>query len=203
MKSIAVKEKRERALGARLFLKGNRCNSPKCAMVRNPNRPGQHGAKRHNVSEFGRQLQEKQKLQLTYGVSNRQLAALFETHPKNKILKLLEHRLDRMVCLMGLARSPRIARQYITHGHITVNNKKVKAPSYVTRPGETIGVREASRLKPGLAAGVKASLEDAKVPDWVSIDVERLSGTIAREMEIDESSLPFNIALVGEYYARS
>src|SRR3989338_11242533 len=96
-----IKEKTERALGTRLFLKAERCNSPKCVMIRRPYRPGQHGQKRHTVSEYGKQLQEKQKIQYIYGLNNRQMMNLFRKfNEKEKLLSALEHRLDRVVFLL-------------------------------------------------------------------------------------------------------
>ncbi len=140
-----VKEKRERALGTKLFLKAERCNSPKCATVRKPQRPGVHGAKRRSVSEYGRQLQEKQKARLIYGLTNKQIENLFTKMSKEQILSRLEKRIDRVVFLLGLAKSPRISRQLVSHGHILVNNRKVRSPSFTVKIGDKIEIRPESK----------------------------------------------------------
>src|ERR1051325_7417861 len=106
-----IKEKKERALGVKLFLKSDRCNSPKCVMVRRPARPGVHGAKRHTVTDFGKQLQEKQKIQIVYGLNNRQMRNLFRDNSKEELVKILESRLDRVVFMAGLAENSPPPRQ--------------------------------------------------------------------------------------------
>ena len=98
-----TKEKKERSLGIKLFIKGDRCNSPKCAMVRHPYRPGQHGQARHSVSDFGKQLQEKQKIQIIYGLNNSQMMKMFRKYGKEEIMVKLESRLDHVVFLLGFS----------------------------------------------------------------------------------------------------
>jgi len=197
-----LKEKKERALGTRLFLKADRCNSPKCVMVRRPFRPGQHGQKRHTVSEFGKQLQEKQKIQFLYGLNNRQMMNLFRAYrEKGKILQALEHRLDRVVFLIGFADSPRIARQLISHGHIMVNGRKVTIPSFRFSVGDTVSIRpESKKLK--LFEGLNDKFKKYTPPAWLAIDAQKLEGKCVREFDMAEAQLPFDVSVVGEFYAR-
>jgi small subunit ribosomal protein S4 len=198
-----VKEKKERSLNAKLFLKADRCNSPKCVMVRRPYRPGPHGQKRHTVSEYGKQLQEKQKVQLMYGLTNRQMTNLFNKYSnKDDIVKMLEHRLDRVVFLLGLAGSSRIARQMISHGHITVNDRKVTVPSFHVSVKDAVSIRpESMRLK--VFVGIGESLKKNPTPPWLKItNAEQAKGECVSEFDIRDIQFPFDINLVGEFYAR-
>ena len=142
-------EKRERALGVKLFLKATRCVSPKCAMIRRPYKPGIHGNKKGRkkmASEYGRQLQEKQKVQFSYGLNNRQMRKLFRGKKETeKIMKFLEKRLDNIVFRLGFADSRSIGRQFISHGHFLVDGKKVSIPSYRVEIGEKISLNPNSR----------------------------------------------------------
>jgi small subunit ribosomal protein S4 len=196
-------EKKERSLGVKLFLKAERCNSPKCVMVRRPTRPGQHGQGRHNVSEYGKQLQEKQKIQFLYGLNNRQMATLFQSSKdKEKILQALEHRLDRVVFLLGFTGSPRIARQLISHGHVTVNGRKVTVPSFRVRIKDVISIRPESRsLK--LFEGIQLKLKKYSPPEWLKLFPDELKGECIRRFSIGQATqLPFDVNVVGEFYSR-
>lgn len=197
-----IKEKKERALGTKLFLKAERCDSPKCAMVRRPQRPGPHGTKRHNVSEYGRQLNEKQKLQIIYGLTNRQLGSLFSTHEsKVAVLGILERRLDRVVFLAGFAKSPRIARQLVSHGHILVNGKKVTIQSFLVKKGNVVSVRPESRTRK-LFEGLSEGLQRRQPPAWLALDADAWLVRAEGEPQVETAELPFDIGLVGEFYAR-
>lgn len=199
----SIKEKKERALGTKLFIKAERCSSPKCATVRKPYKPGMHGPKqrRFTVSEYGRQLQEKQKIQITYGLNNRQMVTLFKKQSKEKILHTLEKRLDKVVFLLGLAKSPRIARQLVSHGHILVNKRKITVPSYTVKIGDSIGIRpESQKLK--IFENIGEPLKKHDPPEWLKLDAGNLQGECTGEPQVDTSSLPFDINLVGEYYSR-
>ncbi len=196
-----VKEKKERSLGVKLFLKAERCNSPKCVTVRRPYRPGVHGqSHRRQPSEYGRELQEKQKLQLIYGLNNRQMMNLFSTKSPDEILKRLEKRLDRVVFLLGFAKSPRIARQLVSHGHILVNGRKVTIPSYYVKVGEKIEIRPESRSSK-MFEDVQMRLKQYNPPTWLKLDAPNLRGECVGEPMVT-GSLPFDINLVGEFYAR-
>lgn len=197
-----VKEKKERALNTKLFLKAERCNSPKCVMVRRPYRPGVHGRKRRSLSEYGRQLQEKQKIQLIYGLNNRQTRNLFKGHPAKKILGILERRLDRIVFLLGLALSMRIARQLVTHGHILVNERKTTFPAYKIRVGDVIAVAPGSR-KIKLFEDAALKLKKQEAPEGFQIDKENWQAKCVSPFKEDEAiRLPFDIDLVVQFYSR-
>ena len=195
-----IKEKRERALGTKLFLKAERCGSPKCVMIRRPYRPGVHGQKRHSVSDYGKQLREKQKIQIIYGLNNKQLSNLF-SKAKEKILLILEKRLDRTVYLLGFARSPRIGRQLIAHGHILVNGRKVTIPSYIVKIGDSIMIRPESKSSK-LFEDISIRLKQYEPPTWLKLDKSTLNGECVSEPQFDDAALPFDINLVGQYYSR-
>jgi small subunit ribosomal protein S4 len=198
-----VKEKKERALGTRLFLKPERSSSPKAAIVRRPYRPGQHGQKRHTVSEYGKQLNEKQKIQVVYGLTNRQLSTLFtRLGNKEKVMHALEHRLDRVVFLLGIAGSVRVARQLVSHGHITVNNRKLTISSYQVRIKDVIAVRKESRNSP-MFAELANHLKKYTPPSWLKItSPDEGSGECVKAFNPEETHFPFDINLVGEFYSR-
>lgn len=198
-----VKEKRERALGVRLFLKPERSASPKAAIVRRPYRPGPHGQKRHNVSDYGKQLNEKQKIQLTYGLTNRQMGNLFSRNKdKKKIIQALEHRLDRVVSLLGFAGSVRVARQLVSHGHIVVNGRKVTIPSFRVKVNDVVAIRDESRrLKAFEELGDR--LKKYNPPDWLELtSKEEFKGRCVKEFDPEGTQLSFDINLVGEFYSR-
>lgn len=198
-----IKEKKERALGTKLFLKAERCNSPKCVMVRRPSRPGVHGQKRHSVSEYGRQLQEKQKIQIIYGLNNRQTMVLFHKFKnKDRLLQSLEHRLDRVVFLLGLAESSRVTRQLISHGHVLVGGRKVTTPSFRVKIGDVISIRpESKKLK--IFEETSDKLKKYTPPTWLKLlSIEELKGECIKLCDPGEIQFPFDINLVGEFYSR-
>ncbi len=196
-----VKEKRERALGTHLGLKGERCNSPKCAAVRKPYPPGVHGPqnqRRRSVSEFGRQIAEKQKFKLTYGLNENNLLRLFNQAQKMtgsttaQILELLERRLSNIVFTLGFSPSRASARQAIIHGHITVNGKKVKSPGYQVKLNDIIGLRvESKNLK--RFSELKNSLKKFDPPEWLVLNVEKLEGTVIKFPEGSSPHLEINL----------
>lgn len=198
-----LKEKKERALGVRLFLKPERSASPKAAIIRRPYRPGQHGQRRHTVSEFGKQLNEKQKVQIIYGLNNRQLSTLFNKYKdRTKVLSVLEHRLDHVVMLLGLAGSARVARQLVSHGHITVNGRKVTVPSFRVKVKDVVALREESR-KLKLFAELPAKLKKYTPPTWLSLtSAEECKGQCVKPFDISEAQIPFDLSVVGEFYSR-
>lgn len=198
-----IKEKKERALGIKLFVKADRCRSPKCVMVRRPYRPGAHGKRRHTVSDFGKQLQEKQKIQLTYGLNNRQTRLLFSKHKADGVMKILERRLDRAVFLLGFAMSSRIARQMVSHGHIQVNGRKMTIPSYQVRIGDVISVKPKSKdlqIFSGLAERFKKQEE----PEGFELNREKLEAKVKAgyDYENEKANLPFDVNLVVQFYSR-
>jgi len=202
MIKIKAIEKKERALGVKLFLKAERCNSPKCVTVRRAYKPGMHGRLRHSaLSDYGRQLAEKQKLQIIYGLNNSQMANLFKNETIDKIKLCLEKRLDRVVFLSGLAGSVRIARQLISHGHFLINGRKVKTPSQQVKKGDIIKVKESSKnLK--IFEDVALRLKNYSPPSWLETDALKLEVNCLREPEVSEIQMPIDINLVAEFYSR-
>ena len=194
--------------GVKLYLKGERCYSPKCAMERRPYPPGQHGQKRaRRPSDYAVRLREKQKLRRIYGISERQFRNLFEEASKKKgvtgsvFLGLLESRLDNVVYRLGFAVSRRQARQLVRHGHITVNGRRVDLPSYRVRPGDEIAVAEKSRNLELIRQNPQA-MKGRKVGPWLSLDVEGMKGKFLRLPDREDLALPVNEQLVIEFYSR-
>ena len=194
--------------GVKLYLKVERCYSPKCAMERRPYPPGQHWQKRaRRPSDYAVRLREKQKLRRIYGISERQFRNLFEEASKKKgvtgsvFLGLLESRLDNVVYLLGFAASRRQARQLVLHGHITVNGRRVDLPSYRVRPCDEIAVAEKSRNLELIRQNLEA-MKGRKVGPWLSLDVEGMKGKFLRLPDREDLALPVNEQLVIEFYSR-
>lgn len=175
-------------------------------LEKRPYAPGQHGAnQRRKVSEFGLQLQEKQKLRFMYGVNERQFKTMFNKagkmegkHGENFMI-LLETRLDNVVYRLGLARTRRQARQLVNHGHILVDGKRVDIPSYGVKPGQTIAFREKSN---NLDVVNEAIEVNSFIPEYVSIDADKKEGTFVRMPERSELSAEINEQLIVEFYSR-
>jgi len=174
-------------------------------LSKRPYAPGQHGNTRRKASEYGLQLQEKQKLRFMYGVNERQFHTLFEKAGKMKgvhgetFLILLDSRLDNLVYRAGFARTRRQSRQLVNHGHITVDGKRVDIPSYSVTPGQVIGVREQARNMDV----IKEALEvNNFTPDYLTVDPEKMEATFTRTQERSELPAEINEALVVEFYSR-
>ena len=173
-------------------------------LVKRPYGPGQHGnARKGKLSNYGVQLVEKQKIRFTYGISEKQLKKVFEKAGKLKgihgenMLKLLESRLDNIVYRMGIASTRRAARQFVNHGHVSVNGKKVDIPSYQVKPGDVVAVRENSKEHKAM----KQTLENInRNVEYVSFDKNKLEGTYIRYPERSELSQDINESLVVEFY---
>lgn len=201
-----TKEKRERSVGTRLFLKAFRSASPKAAMVRRPQRPGIHGKdRRRQPSEYSQQLVEKQKIKYSYGLREAQLRRLFAASSKSvsstgiMLMNLLERRLDNVVFRLGLAPSRSIARQVIGHGHIQVNGKRVDIPSFSVRPNDVIKIKENAKSF-ATFTGLGERLKKFNPPTWLSINPETLEGKmVAMPKDVE---FPFDISLVVDYYSR-
>ena len=193
--------------GAKLFLKGSRCYTKKCAFERRPSPPGQHGVRRRKVGDYGLQLREKQKVRRIYRVLERQFRNYFEAAESNpgvtgeNLLRLLELRLDNVVFRLGIASSRDQARQFVGHGHFAVNGRPTNIPSFQVKPGDTIAVREARRDREPFKLA-KETLRSVSVPEWLSIDPTTLTGTIAAVPRRDQMPLELNEQLVVEYYSR-
>ncbi|MFW6353400.1 MAG: 30S ribosomal protein S4 [Verrucomicrobiota bacterium] len=181
---------------------------PNKAQDRKPHPPGQHGPRmRRKVSEYGLGLNEKQKLRYLYGLTEKQFRRTFEKAKAQRgvtgeiFLQLLESRVDAVVYSLGFARTRRMARQFVTHGHIKVNGRKVDIPSFQISPGDTIEVREASSSRQ-LAT---RALEDTRirtVPNWISRNEDTLTATISRLPAGDEIETGVNVQLIVEFYSR-
>jgi small subunit ribosomal protein S4 len=193
--------------GAKLFLKGTRCYTKKCAFERRPSPPGQHGVRRRKVGEYGLQLREKQKVRRVYGVLERQFRNYFidaEARPGvtgESLLRHLELRLDNVVYRMGLATSRAQARQLVNHGHLAINGTPTNIASYQLRQGDKIEVRESRRSREPFKIA-KETLRSHQAPEWLSIDAANLSGTVADLPRRDQMPLDLNEQLVVEYYSR-
>jgi len=201
-----TKEKKERSLGVKLFLKPERCNSPKCVTVRRPQRPGLHGKMfRRQLSEFGSQLKEKQKIRFTYGIRERHFRKIFQSAAKNPgvtgqmIFHILEKRLDNVVYRLGFAASRSVARQLVGHGHIMVNNRKVTIPSFQVKVGDIVFIRPQSR-EHSVFKDLINNLKKYEPPIWLAMDQEKLQGKVLSEPK--DLEIPFDANLVVDYYSK-
>ena len=194
--------------GIKLFLKGDRCHSAKCAIDRRGYAPGEHGEKqRRKLSEYGRQLREKQKVRRIYGIHEAQFHNYYEEANRMKgvtgenLMKLLERRLDNIVFRLGFAPSRCSGRQLVRHRHFTVNGRAVDVPSYQLRSGDVVQVRERSR---GLTyfKAVKENPSDRNLCDWLGRDTERMSGTLREIPTRDAIPTPVEEQLIVELYSK-
>ena len=193
--------------GTKLFLKGVRCLSGKCALEKRPNVPGQHGAGRKNVKEYGLQLREKQKAKRYYGVLESQFKGYFEKADKTEgvtgenLLSLLERRLDNVVYRIGLADSRKEARQLVTHGHFRLNGKKVTIPSLIVHAGDVITLREESRSSEKFKNLIEA-LDTRITPKWIELDKAQVVAKVAALPARDDVDFPFEEHLIVELYSK-
>ncbi|HHW98049.1 MAG TPA: 30S ribosomal protein S4 [Firmicutes bacterium] len=194
--------------GTKLFLKGERCYSDKCPVAKRPYPPGQHGQRRRGkVSDYGQQLREKQKARRIYGVMERQFRRYFKAANRAKgvtgerLLQLLELRLDNVVYRLGFADSRAQARQLVNHGHFSVNGRKVDIPSYSVRDNDEIAVRESSRNS-DYFKNLGEVLGERRVPEWLTLDVANMAGRVVRLPERDEIDIPVQEHHIVEMYSR-
>ena len=189
--------------GEKLFLKGQRCYTGKCAIARRSFAPGQHGQGRKKVSEYGTQLREKQKTKRFYGVLEGQFRKTYENAERMKgktgenLLKLLELRFDNIIYRLGLGRSRAEARQLVTHGHFTINGKKADIPSMLLKAGDVIAVCEASRKSPKFQ-----ELGGRAVPAWLSFNAETLSGSLVQAPARGDVDIEVKETLIVELYSK-
>ncbi len=192
--------------GMKLYLKGEKCYTEKCPVHKRPAPPGMHGVSRRKLSEFGVRLREKQKLRRIYGIHETQFKTYFQRAAKSKgvtgtrLLQLLESRLDNVIYRLGLAGSRKEGRQIVAHGHIAVNGKRVDVPSYLLRPGQTIGPSDAAHLHPRLKE--LAAAPGRKAPSWIEFDATRLEARVLALPGREEIDVPVQEQLVVEYYSR-
>lgn len=193
--------------GVKLFLKGERCYSDKCALERRNYPPGQHGQARSKLSEYAIQLREKQKLKRMYGLLEGQFKRYFRLAEKSRgvtgerLVQLLEQRLDNVVYRMGFATSRTEARQLVRHGHFLVDGRKVNIPSYLVRPGQQITVRERSR-KVGRILEAMDNSRRRGVPEWLDVTPEEFSGRFKSIPTREEITIPVDEKLIVELYSK-
>ena len=194
--------------GMKLFLKGTRCYTPKCAVEKRAFPPGQHGQLRVKLSDYGIQLREKQKVKRMYGVLERQFKRYFSIAQKTKgvtgqmLLQTLERRLDNVLYRMGVATSRREGREMVRHRAVTVNGRPVDLPSYTVKVGDVVQI---AARRDGQAARMKANLErtkDRPIPSWIQIDADSLKGIIIRTPQKDDIGLPIQEQLIVELYSK-
>ena len=193
--------------GTKLFLKGDRCFSEKCAVERRGYPPGQHGQARPRFSDYGMQLREKQKVKRMYGLLEAQFEKTMESASRMKgrtgenLLSLLERRLDNVVFRLGFATSRAEARQLVLHGHFQVNGRKAAIPSMLVKPGMVIVLRESSR-QIARVVGALETLERRSVPSWLEVDKDNFAGVVKAMPVREEITLPIQEQLIVELYSR-
>jgi small subunit ribosomal protein S4 len=196
--------------GEKLFLKGERCVSPKCGFERRPYAPGLHGRSRQfrrKQSDYARQLRAKQKARRAYGIMERQFRRYFRDAEQRRgltganLLIMLESRLDNVVYRMGFAASRPQARQLVRHGHLEVNGRKVNIPSFLVQPGDVVAVRRISQQNT-FFKDLTQDLPHRSIPEWLSRDDEALTGRVMALPERKDIDISFDEHLIVEYYSR-
>ncbi|MBQ9735919.1 MAG: 30S ribosomal protein S4 [Clostridia bacterium] len=193
--------------GTKLFLKGERCTSGKCAFDHRSTAPGQHGAARKKVEEYGKQLREKQKTRRYYGVLEGQFKHYYELAEKKEgitgenLLIILESRLDNVVYRMGMASSRKEARQLVLHAHFTLNGKKVTIPSLLVKAGDVIAVKESSRDSVKIKA-LAETMQSAITPKWLDVDKTALSAKVLTLPAREDIDFDFEEQLIVELYSK-
>jgi small subunit ribosomal protein S4 len=193
--------------GVKLFLKGERCYTSKCAIEKRKYPPGQHGQRQRKLAEYGIQLREKQKIKRIYRVLERQFRNYFKEAVRRKgvtgeiLLQLLETRLDNSVYRLGFGLSRRQARQLVNHGHFSVNGRKVNIPSYQLRIGDVVEVVSGSREAGAIVEAVR-STAGRRTPAWLSVDTAAMSGRVGSIPTREQIDTQVNEALVVEFYSR-
>jgi small subunit ribosomal protein S4 len=207
-RNLDPKCKQCRREGEKLFLKGEKCFTDKCAMEKRSYAPGQHGQRRGGrLSDFGVQLREKQKLRRIYGVLEKQFRSYYAEADRLKgvtgenLLQLLESRLDNVVYRMGLGISRTESRQLVRHNSIMVNGKRVNIPSYQVKPGDQISVAEASKNQLRIKAAVEAT-EERGFPEWLEVDAKKLQGIFKNKPQRDDLPPTINESLIVELYSK-
>jgi len=193
--------------GTKLFLRGDRCYTDKCAYERRPYAPGQHGRRRKKSTNYEIQLREKQKVKRLYGVLEKQFRKYFEIAEAKKgvtgtnLLRILELRLDNVVYRLGFAHSRNQARQLVRHGHFLVNGRKVDIPSYQVKVNDVIEVKEKSRKIPVIQEAQEV-VDRRGIPRWLELDAENFKGIVKALPERDDITFPINENLIVELYSK-
>ena len=193
--------------GEKLFLKGSRCMTEKCAIERRSYPPGQHGQARPRISDYSLQLREKQKLRRIYGLQERQFRGIFERAERQSgvtgeaLLRLLETRLDNVVYRLGFGASRKEARQLINHGHLLVNGRKLSVPGALMKSGDVVEVRPGSRELVPIQSAL-AAVDGRGIPEWLELDKAAFKGSVRALPTKDQIVLPVNEQMVVELYSR-
>ena len=194
--------------GMKLFLKGDRCGTDKCAIARRPYPPGQHGQRRQKTTDYGTQLREKQRAKRIYGLQERQFRNYFHQADQMKgvtgesLLRLLERRLDNLVFRMGFAGSRSQARQLVRHNHVRVNGRKVDIPSYLVHVGDTVTLKEKSRQLALVQEAMEAAQSRFHLTPWFEVDPAQFTGTLKAYPTRAEIDTQVNEQLIVELYSR-
>jgi small subunit ribosomal protein S4 len=194
--------------GEKLFLKGDRCNTTKCAIIRRGYPPGVHGPKgKARLTGYGTQLREKQKAKRIYGILERQFNNYFKKAIKKKgdtsefLLQLLEMRLDNVIYRLGLGKSRQQARQLVSHSLFVVNGKKVDIPSFQAKVGDIISIKP-NAVKKKVFENLPQTIAKYEPPTWLSLDVAKLEGKVVRKPTKDDVKTPFDLKMIIEFYSR-
>jgi small subunit ribosomal protein S4 len=194
--------------GVKLFAKGERCYTEKCAINRRTGAPGQHGAARKKNSEYARQLRESQKAKRYYGISERQFRNYFkiadakEGMTGENLLTLIERRFDNVVFRMGMGESRRDARQLVTHGHFLINGKKADIPSIIVKAGDVISVKESSKKSEKIKSLVE-NLDNRTFPAWIDVDKQNVTATVTKLPTREDIDFPFEEHFIVELYSKN
>ncbi len=207
-RNLAPKCKQCRRAGEKLFLKGERCYSTKCAMVKRNYPPGIHGSKgRKRMTDYGIQLNEKQKAKKEYNLLEKQFKLTFSKAQRKggnigeNFVVLLERRFDSAVYRMGFASSRTQARQFISHGHFTVNDVPTNIPSYVLKTGDVIKIKVNKKNNKNFN-GLNERLKKGELPGWINVDIKKLEAKILHEPAVKEVKNTFNVQMIVEFYSR-
>ena len=200
-----------RRMGTKLFLKGSRCMSAKCAMIRKPYAPGMKSKKRsRQLSQYGQELREKQKFRNWYNLQEKQFQNYVKDILQKKssdqdagdlLIRKVEKRLDNVVFRLGFAVSHSQARELVNHRHFLVNKKIVDIPSYQVKQGDKIGIRKSSMTK-GVFNDLALMLKKHETPSWLKLDIEKMEGEVLRDPNLEEISSPAEISAIFEYYSK-
>jgi small subunit ribosomal protein S4 len=206
-KYIGSKCRQCRREGGKLFLKGEKCFTAKCAVENRPFPPGQHGQRRQRLSDYATQLREKQKLRRIYGILERQFRTYYQEASRIKgstgevLLQLLEGRLDNVVYRMGFSSSRSEARQLVRHNGVSVNGSRVNIPSYQVQPNDVVSINEKSRAQLRIQAAVDLA-QQRGISDWIDVDVKKMQGVYKSRPERSELPADINEHLVVELYSK-
>ena len=197
-----------RRIGEKLFIKGERCYTPRCGVERRKRPPGDRIPRRRRTSDWALQLKEKQKARFTYGILERQFAKYYKMARDrpgitgDNLLQLLERRLDNVIFRLSFADSRRQGRQLVNHGHFTVNGRRMDIPSYLVNPGDAIAWKNVNGSTPGFVQMLTQGLPKRPVPTWLRLDTAKLTGEVLLVPEISEVDTGIDTRLIVEYYSK-